>query len=96
MNRLIPAQKAAARGADLTRRLLALASKEDLNPRNIRVEDAIRETIELASRALGPEIRILTHFDNAIPPVFVDASGLESALLNLAVNAREPCPRGAP
>ncbi len=94
LNRLIPAQKAAARGADLTRRLLALASKEDLNPRNIRVEDAIRETIELASRALGPEIRIQTHFDPAIPPVFVDASGLESALLNLAVNARDAMPKG--
>jgi PAS domain S-box-containing protein len=94
MKRLRPAQKAAARGADLTRRLLALASKEDLKPIVVQVEDAIRETIELAGRALGPEIKIFTRFAKEIPPVFVDPSGFESALLNLAVNARDAMPHG--
>ena len=94
IKRLAPAQKAAARGAELTRRLLALASKEDLNPASIRVEDAVQETIELAGRALGPEIKILTNFDKALPAVFVDAPGLQSALLNLAVNARDAMPKG--
>jgi PAS domain S-box-containing protein len=94
LKRLKPAQKAAGRGADLTRRLLALASKEDLNPSNTRLEVAIHETIELAGRALGPEIRILTNLDASVPPVFVDASCLESALLNLAVNARDAMPKG--
>ena len=94
MKRLLPAHKAAKRGADLTRRLLALASKEDLNPVRLNVEDAVRETIELASRTLGPEIKIFTRLDLEIPQVFVDASGLESALLNLAINARDAMPKG--
>jgi PAS domain S-box-containing protein len=94
IKRLKPAQKAASRGADLTRRLLALASKEDLNPANTRIEDAIRDTVELAGRVLGPEIRIATNFDASVPAVFVDCAGLESALLNLAVNARDAMPKG--
>jgi PAS domain S-box-containing protein len=94
LKRLKPAQKAAARGADLTRRLLGLASKEDLNPVSVRLDEAIHETIELAGRALGPEIKIFTNFDLSVPAVFVDAAGLESALLNLAVNARDAMPGG--
>jgi PAS domain S-box-containing protein len=94
MRRLKPAQKAAARGAELIRRLLALASKEDLNPANIRIDDAVQETIELAGRALGPEIKIVASFDPSVPPVYADAAGLESALLNLAVNARDAMPAG--
>jgi PAS domain S-box-containing protein len=94
MQRLKPAQKAAARGADLTRRLLALASKEELNPANTLIEDAIRETVELAGHALGPEIKILTHSAPSVPAVCVDGTGLESALLNLAVNARDAMPNG--
>jgi nitrogen-specific signal transduction histidine kinase/CheY-like chemotaxis protein len=94
LKRLKPAQKAAARGADLTRRLLSLASKEDLNPVSIRLDEAIQETIELAGRALGPEIKIFTNFDLSVPAVFVDVAGLGSALLNLAVNARDAMPQG--
>jgi PAS domain S-box-containing protein len=91
---LKPAQKAAARGAGLTRRLLALASQEDLKPSWIKLEEAIQETIELAGRALGPGIKILTSFDKSVPNVYVDATGLGSALLNLAVNARDAMPKG--
>jgi PAS domain S-box-containing protein len=94
LKRVQTAQKAAARGADLTRRMLALASKEDLNPVNLQLEDAIQEVIELAGRALGPEIKIVTSFDKSVPAVYVDAAGLESALLNLSVNARDAMPKG--
>ncbi len=94
MKRLKPAQKAASRGSELTRRLLALASKEDLNPANTRIEDAVQETVELASRVLGPEINIVTNFDPSVPAIFVDCAGLGSALLNLAVNARDAMPKG--
>jgi PAS domain S-box-containing protein len=93
MKRLLPAQKASLRGADLTRRLLALASKQDLNPIDLRLEDAIHETIELAGRALGPEIKIVTNIDSSVPPVFVDGAGLASALLNLASMLGTRCPR---
>ena len=92
--RLKPVQKAAVRGAELIRRLLTLASQEDLNPVTIRIEDTVNETIELAGRALGPEIKIVTNFDKSVPAVYVDATGLQSALLNLAVNARDAMPNG--
>jgi len=94
LRRVQVAQKAAARGADLTRRLLSLASNMELNPAPLKLDDAIREMVELASRALGPEIKIQTSFDSALPAVYADAGGLESALLNLAVNARDAMPRG--
>lgn len=94
LKRVQTAQRAAARGADLTRRLLAFSSKEELSPTRISLEDSIRNTVALASRALGPEIKVSTRFDDSVPPVFVDQAGLESALLNLAVNARDAMPRG--
>jgi PAS domain S-box-containing protein len=92
--RLQTAQKAASRGADLTRRLLAFSSSEELRPAPTKLSHSIRNTIELATRTLGPEIKIITKLDENLPPVFVDPAGLESALLNLAVNARDAMPRG--
>ncbi len=94
LKRIQTAQKAAARGAGLTRRMLAFSSKEDLNPAPVRLEESIQNLIELAGRALGPEIKITTRIDKSMPPVFVDVAGLENALLNLAVNARDAMPRG--
>jgi PAS domain S-box-containing protein len=92
--RVLTAQKAASRAADLTRRLLAFSSNEELKPAATKLSHSIRNLMELAARTLGPEIKILTKLDENIPPVFVDPAGLESALLNLAVNARDAMPRG--
>jgi len=88
------AQKGAARGADLTRRLLAFSSSEELKPTSTSLAESIHNTIELAARTLGPEIEIVAHLSADVPSVFVDPAGLESALLNLAVNARDAMPRG--
>ncbi|HEY1805957.1 MAG TPA: MHYT domain-containing protein [Terracidiphilus sp.] len=93
MKRLRPAQKAAARGADLTRRLLAFASNVDLKPTPTELDQSVQNVIEMA-RALGPQIKILAEIDHSMPLVKVDPSGLESALLNLAVNARDAMPDG--
>jgi PAS domain S-box-containing protein len=94
VKRVHSAQRAAVRGADLTRRLLAFSRRETLNPAPVIVETAIREIVELATRTLGPDIRIRTLCDPGIPPVFVDVAGLETALLNLALNARDAMPKG--
>jgi PAS domain S-box-containing protein len=93
LKRVKTMQKAAARGADLTRRLLAFCSNVELKPAPVELNQSIRNMIELA-RALGPDIKIATHLDPSIPLVHVDAAGLESALLNLAVNARDAMPNG--
>ena len=94
LKRVQIAQRAACRGADLTRRLLAFSSKEDLKPTQLMLEESILNTLGLAGRALGPEIRIATHFGKPAQTVFVDRAGLESALLNLLVNARDAMPNG--
>ena len=45
-------------------------------------------------RSLGPNIEIVTEFENAVPPIQVDPNQLELALLNLALNARDAMPLG--
>jgi CheY-like chemotaxis protein len=94
IKRVETAQKAAARGADITRRLLMFSSSEELKPSEILLGESIQNMIELAGHALGAEIKITTHIDLSVPPLFVDPAGLESALLNLVVNARDAMPNG--
>ncbi len=94
VRRVQAAQRAAMRGAELTKRLLAFSRKEQLNPAAVAMQDAIREVMELASRTIGPEIKISMQCDANLPPVFVDAAGLETALLNLALNARDAMTKG--
>ena len=94
VKRVKTAQKAAARGADITRRLLVFSSNEELNPTFVLLEDSIHNTIEMASRALGSDIKITTQLDKSVPPLFIDSAALDSALLNLVVNARDAMPMG--
>src|SRR5271157_2610633 len=68
VKRVQTAQKAAARGADITRRLLVFSSNEELKPSVVLLGDSIQNTIELATRGLGPEITITTHIDDSVPP----------------------------
>src|SRR6202008_4143367 len=78
--RVRTAQRAAMRGADLTKRLLAFSRRQLLNPAPTRLDESIQSMIEMASRGLGPEIKIITNLDKSVPPVFVDAAQLENAL----------------
>jgi PAS domain S-box-containing protein len=94
VKRVQTAQKAAMRGADITRRLLMFTSNEELKPATVLLGDSIQNMIELAGHALGADIKITTHVDATVPPLFVDPAGLESALLNLVVNARDAMPKG--
>ena len=94
VKRVQTAQKAAARGADITRRLLVFSSNEELRPSIVLLGDSIQNMIELAGHGLGPNIKITTRIDESVPPIFIDPAGLESALLNLVVNARDAMPRG--
>ena len=88
------AHKAAWRGADLIRRLLRFSTDEELNPTPTSLSHSIRNLLELTQSSIGPEIKITTHLDQSVPSVFVDPAGLESALLNLAVNARDAMASG--
>ena len=88
------ALKAAERCVDITRRLLVFSNNEEMTPSFVLIGDSIQNVIEMASRTLGSGIKIATHLDELLPPLFVDPAGLESALLNLMVNARDAMPNG--
>ncbi|MGA9567461.1 MAG: ATP-binding protein, partial [Candidatus Korobacteraceae bacterium] len=94
VKRVNTARNASLRGADLTRRLLAFSRQEALRPNAIDLNAVIQTVIALAAPVLGPEIQVITRLDLSPPVVFADASGLENALLNLVVNARDAMPRG--
>jgi PAS domain S-box-containing protein len=94
VKRVKTAQKAATRGVDITRRLLVFSRDEVLRPAFVSLEDSIQSMIEMAFRGLGLDIKITTHLDPSMPLFFVDRAALESALLNLVVNARDAMPKG--
>lgn len=86
--------KAAIRGADLTKRLLAFSRLQKLNPAPTSLEKCINSMVGMLTQTFGPEIKIMTQLDKSAPMVFVDAAELENTLLNLAVNARDAMPKG--
>ena len=88
------AVQAAQRGAQLTRRMLAFARKQELEQRPVDLPDLVRSMSELLARTLGPSIQIEARFPLNLPPVMADPNQIDSALLNLAVNARDAMPDG--
>ncbi|MGB3336157.1 MAG: PAS domain S-box protein, partial [Devosia sp.] len=90
------AVKGAQRGAALTQRMLAFARRQELAMGPVDVLDTVRGMNDILERALGPSIFVTTNFPLSLPPVKTDRAQLESALLNLAVNARDAMPAGGP
>ncbi|MBU2090484.1 MAG: response regulator, partial [Alphaproteobacteria bacterium] len=85
---------AAERGAQLTRRLLAFARQQALQPRHVDVNKLLAEMEGLLRRTLSAniDIRIIQAEDLWIAEV--DPGQLDAALLNLAINARDAMPDG--
>jgi PAS domain S-box-containing protein len=92
--RLVEAQEAATKGADLTRQLLAFARKQDLEPRDTPVNDMVRGMESLVSRTIGENIELKVETMAGDPRSLIDPSQLESAILNLSINARDAMPDG--
>ena len=86
--------QAATRGADLTRHMLAFARKQPLQPRDTDLNALAEDSIGLLRPALGAEIEIETVLAPDAWHCLIDPSQLTSALLNLAINARDAMPRG--
>jgi signal transduction histidine kinase/ActR/RegA family two-component response regulator len=84
----------ADRGATLTKRMLAFARRQELRPETVDVPRLVSGMEEMLRRTLGPGIQIVTSYRPNLPPVRVDPSQLELALLNLVLNARDAMPFG--
>jgi signal transduction histidine kinase/ActR/RegA family two-component response regulator len=84
----------AERGAELTQHLMAFARKQPLQPCPTDVNALIVNAERLLKHALGEHIEIETMLESDASPVLVDPTQLTSALLNLAVNARDAMPSG--
>jgi len=88
------AQRAAQRGADLTARLPAFSRRQFLQPKTLDLADLISGMEDLLRRSLSESITIERHDDADLWPVEVDVGQMETAILNLAVNARDAMPKG--
>jgi CheY-like chemotaxis protein len=86
--------EAASRGADLTQHLLAFARKQPLEPRETDVNTLIIDTAKLLQRTLGEHVEIESVFKDETCPALVDPNQLATAILNLALNARDAMPDG--
>jgi PAS domain S-box-containing protein len=86
--------EAASRGADLTQHLLAFARKQPLQPRETDLNTLIIDTSKLLRPTLGAQIEIESVFEDEACLAMVDPNQLATAILNLAINARDAMPNG--
>lgn len=88
------ALRGAERAASLTRRLLAFSRQQPLSPETVDANKLIAGMEDVLRRTIPASIQIETVFAGGLWRTRADAQGLESALINLAVNARDAMPDG--
>jgi len=88
------ALRATGRGADLTRKLLAFARRQTLRPRAIDARQLLASLADILARTLGANIEVHSVVEDGLPALEADPGMLDTALLNLAVNARDAMPNG--
>ena len=94
-NQLLEAAlRASLRGVDMTNRLLAFSRRQTLKPEVCDLNALVNGMTEMLQRMLGATVPIQTHLAGELWPTEIDPAQLESALLNLAVNARHAMPDG--
>jgi PAS domain S-box-containing protein len=86
--------QAGQRGARLTSHLLSFSRQQVLHPAPLLLLRLLRELARTLERTLGHDIVVRVSVAPGLPRVMADASHLDSALLNLALNARDAMPQG--
>ena len=84
-----PSMEAAEHGAELTKQLLAFGRKQALQPKIISLNELLHYFIALVRHTLGERIKVIVKPEPGLWNINVDPTQLQSALLNLAVNARD-------
>lgn len=85
---------AGRKGAELTRQLLAYSRKQTLDPKILKPDELVSGMAKIIERTLGDDIEVEKTLDNDIPPILIDPTGLETAILNIALNSRAAMPEG--
>lgn len=84
----------ADRGASLTQRLLAFSRTQPLDPHIIDPNQLVSGLVDLLRQTLGTTIDIDTQLAEAVWQISADTNQLETAIINLAINARDAMPGG--
>ncbi|TCP91234.1 signal transduction histidine kinase [Cricetibacter osteomyelitidis] len=87
--RLNRALKAAENSATLTQRLLAYARKQPLHPTELDINQLIMEFQDFIKHSLPPSIKVRLNLEENLPLTYMDKNQLETALVNLIVNAKD-------
>jgi PAS domain S-box-containing protein len=87
-------QRAGERGSELTRRLLAFSRRQMLRPVQIDCNALVRSMQALLRRTLREDVELRTELEPALWTAIADPGQLESAILNLALNAQDAMPDG--
>ena len=88
------ALRSVQQGSTLTSQLLAFARQQPMRPVTFDLNEQVRALADLLPRTLGPAVRLDLGLDPGVWPAGADPHHLESALLNLAINARDAMPEG--
>lgn len=88
------AMRALDRGSRLTHQLLAFGRRQALRPEIVDLSKWLKEFEVLLQQAVGKNIRFRIQASELRLPVLIDLAQLESAVLNLVINARDAMPNG--
>jgi PAS domain S-box-containing protein len=87
-------ETASKRGATLTAQLLTFARRQSVNPQTVNLAERIESVRDVLDTGAGGTVMLVVDIDRDVWPVKVDVSELETALVNLVVNARDAMPGG--